>query len=774
MGNARRFFDRRREENDVGAINRNLTAKNNAFGILNRKPSSYSTNTFLQTTGGVLSGSIGFDSSSLTIQTGVLTLYSNTTSVIKPKKIVYLSVESGTSDTLTKINTNGNELAGQSLIIVGNNASHTITVSHDVSVSENDRAILCPSNTSFTLSGDNAIELFYDSTNSKWVIIGNTGTGGGGGGVSYPLTPSVNVVGSVSTGTTTIDLSASNAHSTTMTATGNSALAFSNYPSSGNQIEWEVEITQDSTGGRTITMPSEVVEDPGIVTTANTTSVIVFRTNDGGTTVHVVSLLNASPSLTSTGATKELDNLTTTSLNADLHLNTFNIDEIDKLVFDKSAGDTLGSTDTGVTSNAAGGLEFNLSGTTNSYDFIMNNDSTIRLQINNTTVVSQSLFPVDSGSDTLGSSGAEWFTGHILTMTNTTANITTGNITTGNITNIVSGGATNGITSIGHLDFVDNTATPSASLSLYTDGTDIFANTGGSVKNLSDISSTTGANQQLSNLSGTVSVNLDLIPNQATGGNLGSSTSGKEWYNLFSRRVTFPASTSLGASDYTFGRVSTDVKYNVPTGSTHIFTVNGSTQLTITSAELNLSGVNLDMENNSITDTNQLQITGTTGDTIRGFLSGSTGNFDITANENDSSINLYARRSSGTLEKLLEVNGNTGGVVVGTGVVSLLTFGDSGNPSQITRLNDDMTLNAAGHLELDIGGVTKLDITSTDIIVNEDLDVSTGNYLDLPDTSTTSSGTTLQLPQNGSGNTACEGFIKIKVNGVIKKLPYYS
>ena len=142
--------------------------------------------------------------------------------------------------------------------------------------------------------------------------------------------------------------------------------------------------------------------------------------------------------------------------------------------------------------------------------------------------------------------------------------------------------------------------------------------------------------------------------------------------------------------------------------------------------------------------------------------------------ENNSKINFYVRRFSGTLEKLLKVDGDSGNVVIGTGVLTNLTFGDSGNVSQITRLNDDMTLNAAGHLELDIGGVTKLDITSTDIIVNEDLDVSTGNYLDLPDTSTTSSGTTLQLPQNGSGNTACEGFIKIKVNGVIKKLPYYS
>ncbi len=749
MGSARRFFARRREENDIGAINRNVIAQNNFSDFPINQSSSYSTNSFLQTSGGILSGSIGFDSQSLTIATGVLTLTSDTTKILQPKKIVYLSVESGTSDTLTKINTNANELAGQSLIIVGNNATHTITISHDSSVSGNDRAILCPSNTSFTLSGDNAIELFYDNTNSKWVIIGNTGTGGGGGSVTYPLTPSVNVVGSVSTGTTTIDLSASNAHSTTMTATGNSTLAFSNYPSSGNQIEWEVEITQDSTGTRIISMPSEVIEDPGIATTADTTSVITFRTNDGGTTVHVVALLNASPSLTSAGATKELDNLTTTALNTDIHMGTFDIDGLDRLLFSQTSGSTIGTTETGLTSNSAGGLDVNIK-SGGSYTYTIG-DSTIRLQVNANTVVSQSLYPVDSGSDTLGASGVEWFTGHILTLTSTT----------GNITNIVSGGAGNGMTSIGHLDFIDNLATPSASLSLYTDGTDILANTGGSVKNLSDIGSGTGANQQLSNLSGTVSVNLDLIPNQATGGNLGSSTSGEEWYNLFSRRVTFPASTSLGASDYTFGRVSTDVKYNVPTGSTHIFTVNGSTQLTITSAELNLSGVNLDMENNSITDADQIQITGTSGDTVRGFLSGSTGIFNITANENSSKVRVYSRNSGATLVKMIEADGGSGFVEFGNGGVGIGTT----NRSTFTQSGSTFTISngaTSADIEISLGATKKLGITSTDI------DIPTGVFLDITDNISSATAGAASLPSNPVG------FAKVKIGGIERRIPFYS
>ena len=55
--------------------------------------------------------------------------------------------------------------------------------------------------------------------------------------------------------------------------------------------------------------------------------------------------------------------------------------------------------------------------------------------------------------------------------------------------NIVAAGAGEGMTNIGHLDFIDNLATPAAALSLFSDGTDVFANTGGMTVNLSDIHS---------------------------------------------------------------------------------------------------------------------------------------------------------------------------------------------------------------------------------------------------------------------------------------------
>ena len=111
-------------------------------------------------------------------------------------------------------------------------------------------------------------------------------TGSGGGGVSFPITPPVNILGSVSTNQA-INLSLDTGHTTTLTLTGDIDITFTNYPSSGTQIEWEVQVTQDVTGGRVITWPSEVLNPPSLDTTALTTTVIVFRTNDGGTIVRV-------------------------------------------------------------------------------------------------------------------------------------------------------------------------------------------------------------------------------------------------------------------------------------------------------------------------------------------------------------------------------------------------------------------------------------------------------------------------------------------------------
>lgn len=111
----------------------------------------------------------------------------------------------------------------------------------------------------------------------------------GVGGVSFPVEPAI-TIDATWTGAENIDLSDGDGHVWKLTMTGNVTLTFSNYPTSGNQREWELEIIQDATGGRTLTLPSEVVDTVSIDTTALATTILTFRTNDGGTSVFVIAV----------------------------------------------------------------------------------------------------------------------------------------------------------------------------------------------------------------------------------------------------------------------------------------------------------------------------------------------------------------------------------------------------------------------------------------------------------------------------------------------------
>lgn len=148
------------------------------------------------------------------------------------------------------------------------------------------------------------ITAYKTPTEETYFVTGGT-ISTGGGGVSFPIIPPVSVRGNVNTNQN-IDLSLTTAHSTTMTLTGDIDITFSNFPTSGNQIEWEVEVTQDGTGGHVITWPAEVVNPPSLTTGAGTIVVIVFRTNDNGTTVRVGNTVTT----TSTGGVGSLSLLT--------------------------------------------------------------------------------------------------------------------------------------------------------------------------------------------------------------------------------------------------------------------------------------------------------------------------------------------------------------------------------------------------------------------------------------------------------------------------------
>lgn len=236
--------------------------------------------------------------------------------------------------------------------------------------------------------------------------------GTGGGGISFPITPPVDVRGNVST-TQDINLAATVAHSTTMTLTGNISITFSNIPVSATQLEWEVEIKQDPTGGRTVSWPAAVTPVPVIDSGAGKTSIVVLRVNDGGTVIRTL----LAPSVTGGGGevftwtadhdangfalvdgriadatdpTKILDfdlaGMTTgitsvfafsfttaktitfpdavgtvvlTPMTEDLDVNTFDIFDIDSFIFMSTVG-TLGSLNVGFSALGSGGFRANI------------------------------------------------------------------------------------------------------------------------------------------------------------------------------------------------------------------------------------------------------------------------------------------------------------------------------------------------------------------------------------------------------------------------------
>lgn len=263
---------------------------------------------FLPTSGGTMIGAIAFFPKLLTIATGVIDISKDTSDYTSR---VIITPETGTTDDLVTIT--GAAYAGQLLFMQGV-AGDTITLKNSGNIETIDGS-------DFSLADDDIIILMFDTTDNAWQQV-TTGKQGGAGGVSFPITPTINDHGNVGTITEDLDLSLTTGHIHKITLTGNPTLTFSNPPSSGTQIEFEIEFVQDATGGRTVTWPATVAETVTISSTASTTTIITVRTNDGGTTYNAIPALRGSISLGSTAfATKELDNLGTTAVNADLNMN---------------------------------------------------------------------------------------------------------------------------------------------------------------------------------------------------------------------------------------------------------------------------------------------------------------------------------------------------------------------------------------------------------------------------------------------------------------------
>lgn len=92
---------------------------------------------------------------------------------------------------------------------------------------------------------------------------------------------------SSSAGTLTLDFAGKSRAAFTTTLTENTTLAFANLPASGF-LEYRLNVTQDGTGGRTLTLPvshhPSGGSDTAIVATAGATTILAGDSMDVGTT----------------------------------------------------------------------------------------------------------------------------------------------------------------------------------------------------------------------------------------------------------------------------------------------------------------------------------------------------------------------------------------------------------------------------------------------------------------------------------------------------------
>jgi len=217
---------------------------------------------------------------------------------------------------VTIFDIDSSDLTGNNIIL-----SNTLTV--------NDSSVDPVANGQFTRNGTNVKVM------TGGVVKSLTDIGTGSSGITFPVTPTIKDHSTTWTNNVAINLSATDAHIQKITLDANLIWATpSNPPSSGTQIEFEIEYVQDATGGWTVTQWSEVVETVNVSLTANAVTIVTYRTNDGGSNYHAVPSLRGSINLSGVdAANKQLDNLGTTAVNADINMGNNDVAGIGTLLF---------------------------------------------------------------------------------------------------------------------------------------------------------------------------------------------------------------------------------------------------------------------------------------------------------------------------------------------------------------------------------------------------------------------------------------------------------
>ncbi len=255
---------------------------------------------------------------------------------------------------------------------------------------------------------ENALVLFQFQEISNvtpqggWVpLITDVSAGAGTGGTAFQfpiLYPKENL--GTTSGVIDLALNQSDGHYKQITLDGDASLTFSNLPPSVNGFKFYVLTIQDGTGGHVYTdLPDSVINESDLLgqlqTSAFAQTLWQFSTADGGTNWHA-SVINTK---SSTG-----DNLGNHCAEKDLDMKTFDIVNIDKLIFFGAGGFSF-PTDASIQgiSTSGTGLQSNVA-TSQTYRYFIAGNETFQITSTNFFFFDNSLKDVGSIFFTTGGS----------------------------------------------------------------------------------------------------------------------------------------------------------------------------------------------------------------------------------------------------------------------------------------------------------------------------------------------------------------------------------